>query len=153
MRKVGLVESAEFNCQHGVTAETAPAIQAEAIAKLPGGKEQAEASAKQKDEMEAQGRAAWEQIHRAAIKGLLTEEWVDKWEEHIPSYWCQCRAKFKAIRKVIPLRPDDQFGTTVEWHNEVSAELNPPKPQLTVEEAYAIWSNPPAVASSPDSAT
>lgn len=119
----------EFDCPHGVTIESAFKIQA-AVAN-PGVR---------RAEMEKQGRAAWEWLHAEAAKGALTENRITKeFEPMIPAYGCQCKKEFAAIRRTIPFRLDDQFATTVDWHNAVSASLKPSKPQMTVEEAWQAY--------------
>lgn len=120
--RLGLVRVPDFDCPYGITAETAKAIQAEALKKLSGN--DPEAAEKRKAELEVQGRAAWAWLHAEAQAGRLTEERITRdFEAMIPNYGCGCMAKWKMIRT--PLTSDQRLWAW-ERHNDVNRELGKP---------------------------
>jgi hypothetical protein len=127
------VPSANFTCPYGITVETAPAIQAEALAKIP-------AYAEMIERRNEGGRKAWRWLHEESRAGRLTWDRIKKefWPM-IPNYGCSCSARFKKIVEENPFREADQFTWTWEVHNAVNRELAPPKPEITLDEAWAIW--------------
>jgi len=123
----GWVEKLDFDCSHGVTAETAPAIQAEALAELPGAKEQGEAAAKHTAEMEAQGRAAWAWLHANAETDSLTmERLAGEFLPMIPTYGCGCRREWHEILQRNPLPVKGQYDWSISVHNSVNQKLGKP---------------------------
>jgi hypothetical protein len=75
-------------------------------------------------DIEARGRIAWKWLHAEAEKIALTEDRITKeFEPMIPNYGCQCKAKWKVIRK--PLTAD-QKQWAIDRHNDVNRELGKP---------------------------
>lgn len=125
VRRNGLVESANFDCPHGITTETAPAVQAEAMAKLPG--YDPEAAAKAKAQLEEKGRAAWLWLHEESRKDALTKERLKKeFEPMIPAYSCGCRREWLEILQRNPLPVSGQAEWAVRCHDAVNAKLGKP---------------------------
>jgi Erv1 / Alr family len=81
-------------------------------------------------------REHWKELH---TKEDPTQEWFDDWLARIPKICSKCAVDFAAIIARNPPRFSDWFRWTWEVHNEVNAKLNPPRPQLSLEEAMGIW--------------
>ncbi len=81
---------------------------------------------------------AWKALHLAALDGKIDQQFLDDFLRQIGCG--SCKAHWKVIVRQFPPNYADIFAWSVEAHNRVSAKLNPPKAQITVEEARAIWS-------------
>ena len=93
-----------------------------------------------KAKLEKQGRTAWRWLHAESLVGALTEDRIDsEFIPMIPRYGCQCKREFDEIRNAIPFDAGNQFEVTFRWHEAVNAKLG--KPQISLEEAYAIYSS------------
>lgn len=131
--------SNNFDCPHGITTETASAIQAAAIAKLP--HDYPETAAKAKAQLEAQGRAAWAWLHeRSQNDSLTVERLAVEFLPMIPNYGCSCKREWQEILVSNPLPMTGQYEWSVRVHNAVNAKLG--KPQLTVDQALSTIQAP-----------
>jgi hypothetical protein len=84
-----------------------------------------------------QGRFAWAKKH-----GYLgcDPQWHELWVLLIPAFGCSCKQDFADYCKDNPpdfSSPDAYWLWGVQLHNWVNRKLG--KPELTVEEALAIW--------------
>lgn len=87
-----------------------------------------------------QGAHAWDALHRAALSGTVTADWLlTVFNPMIPRYGCKCADSWAKIQVAIPFRPADQFAWTVDVHNAVNVNLN--KATLTLDQAKAIWAD------------
>lgn len=86
------------------------------------------------------GREHWAKLHTLARDRSLTPESLAEWESAIPSFGCDCAAKYSKLKAANPPRFDDPFQWSVEIHNSVNSDLG--KPSVSLAEAYRIWSNP-----------
>ena len=84
------------------------------------------------------GPKLWAELHKAALLGELSEQWVvTGWLEKMP-VGCDCKNKAKAIIQASPpLRIEDQFVWAWAFHNAVNRSLS--KPEITLAEAERIW--------------
>lgn len=80
---------------------------------------------------------AWKALHLAALDGKINQDFLDDFTRHIGCG--TCKGSWKTIMRNSPPNYSDIFGWTVSAHNAVSRKLNPPKPQLTTDEARAVW--------------
>lgn len=89
------------------------------------------------------GRKAWAMLHNYLG---CDPQWVELWEQFIPSSGCGCKAGYKDIIKDYPFdysSTDAFFASGVALHNAVNRKLN--KPELTLDEARRIWNREPGV--------
>jgi hypothetical protein len=110
-----------------VTPETAPAIQAEALAKLPG--HDPEVAAKAKAQLEAQGRDAWAWLHeRCRDKTLTSERLAGEFLPMVPRYGCGCVREANEYIRANPLPTDptahEKWG--IDFHDHINAKLGKP---------------------------
>lgn len=121
----GLVKERDFDCPHGITEESAAAIQDAAMSKLSENK--SNTARKNKHDNEESGREAWRWLHEESKKGTLTVDSLEKeFEPRIPAYGCACRKEWKNILLTIPFRLNDQRQWAVDVHNAVNIKLGKP---------------------------
>jgi len=80
----------------------------------------------------------WILLHDGSVS---TIEQLTDWELLIPQYGCACKrfyAEWKAANPPDFTSPEAFFAWGVNLHNAVNAKLG--KPEITIEEAYLIWS-------------
>lgn len=82
------------------------------------------------------GPHKWSELHRAAIQGYLNPAWYAQWVKELPNKGCGCRHHWNVLIAKHPMQYT--FDFTVFIHNEVSKAIG--KPQLTIEQARALWS-------------
>lgn len=117
---LGEAPEPNFECPHGITAETAPKIQEEALATYR------KAERKPDDRVE-KGRAAWAWLHAEGDAGRLTEDRLTKeFTPMIPRYGCACLNAWNLILAATPCRPHDQSSWACEVHNAVNLKLGKP---------------------------
>lgn len=92
--------------------------------------------------------STWDELHRRALahKGGNDLAWLLEYTTRIAGN-CECRKHWILLIQRLPPDFTRYFEWTVEAHNDVNRRLN--KPELTVEEARAIWSLPPNVDTPP----
>lgn len=88
--------------------------------------------------IEAAGRRLWAELHRAALAGTLTAEWLRTFTARVPCG--ECKRHWREILSAIPFRPADQFAWSVSVHAAVSRRLG--KDEVSIEDARRIWSAP-----------
>ena len=66
-----------------------------------------------------------------------------RWESTIPSFGCPCKANWPKAKKAMPPvfdTPEGFFEWTVSVHNLVSVKhVSPPKNEMPLNDAYAMW--------------
>lgn len=109
--KLGLVHEIDYACPYGVTLEN----------------------------IGGNGVASWKQLHTQAMKndGGITMEWLIDFGRRLNITGCNCKRDWTKLLIDNPLPKSQQFAWTVKLHNMVNTKLG--KPNLTVEEAHAIW--------------
>lgn len=89
------------------------------------------------------GSAKWRELHIYALTHRPNPHeraaWLKNWSESIPCGDCkkEGRKYIKSHPLPVAASPEEFFSWSVQFHNFVSSKLG--KPQLTVEEAKAIW--------------
>ena len=79
----------------------------------------------------------WKDLHSGVVCDQAS---LEKWESKIPGYGCQCRrdyALYKASNPPDFSSPEALWIWGFNLHNWVNRKLG--KPELTVEEAKALW--------------
>jgi hypothetical protein len=82
------------------------------------------------------GPAMWEELHKKAVSGDLTIQWMTAWEQSLPSFGCKCRDHWKEVKKENPFQAS--FEWTFTAHNAVNRKLG--KPLIPLDKATSIWS-------------
>lgn len=85
------------------------------------------------------GPNLWGTLHLMCLTGSITPEFVQEFAKVIP---CPvCAGHFQALLITAPLPDTEQFEWSVRLHNIVNERLG--KPQFTVEQARAHWTQAP----------
>lgn len=79
---------------------------------------------------------AWAKLHRTAISGKLDTAWIAKWMGAISCGKCKVHAQQWLVR--LPVRYDDQFKWSHEYHEAVNKALG--KPAFSLQQAIERWS-------------
>lgn len=72
--------------------------------------------------LEEVGRAHWFRFHTK----VWTADELANWERDIPSFGCDCEAKYQEFKKLNPVRFDDMARWKWEIHNAVNLKLGKP---------------------------
>lgn len=79
------------------------------------------------------GRKHWQRFHSMD----LTPDSLAEWEREIPSFGCECEARYKAIKSDNPPRFEDPHKWRWEIHNSVNKHLG--YPAVSLADAKAMW--------------
>ena len=87
-----------------------------------------------KEQLEAQGRAAWAWLHsKAQADSLTTERLAGEFLPMIPAYGCQCKREWQEILQKNPLPPTGQAQWAIDRHNDINQKLGKPLWPLSVD--------------------
>jgi hypothetical protein len=90
------------------------------------------------------GSAKWAELHLKSIKDEITPQWLDAWEQGLPSFGCSCLSHWRAIHLAHPLPPSGQFTWGVDRHNEINAhfeaDTGQKRPLFSHDQAFKLWS-------------
>lgn len=136
--KVGWVAERDFDCPHGINAETAGAEQARALAELTEATSGIMRSAK--------GVATWAELHLRYLRhdGSDDAKWLmEDFTRRIPRRNCACMRHWLELLKTNPPRWAEAFVWSVEVHNAVNRRIEREqglkRPCLSVAEARERW--------------